>query len=73
MWHNQLELQDAVDHVNNLIERRVQDYLQAKAKLRSFGSDLDSEVARYVQGMEYCIQVCIDWSFITTRQYCHLF
>ncbi|KAH7333753.1 isoprenoid synthase domain-containing protein [Rhizoctonia solani] len=65
-----LELQDAVDYVNQLIEQRVQDYLEAKARLPSFGPDLDNEVARYIQGIEYSIQACIDWSFITTRKYC---
>ncbi|KAG8689010.1 hypothetical protein FRC11_004296 [Ceratobasidium sp. 423] len=69
MWYDQLDLQDAVDHVNKLIEQRVQDYLEAKAKLRSFGPDLDGEVARYVQGIEYCIQACIDWSFMTIRYF----
>ncbi|CAE6452514.1 unnamed protein product [Rhizoctonia solani] len=69
MWYNQLELQDAVDYVNQLIEQRVQDYLEAKAKLRSFGPDLDEEVTRYIQGIEYCVQACIDWSFITTRKH----
>ncbi|KAH7325457.1 isoprenoid synthase domain-containing protein [Rhizoctonia solani] len=69
MWHNGLGLQDAVEHVNQLIEKRVRDYLEAKATLRSFGSHLDGEVARYIQGIEYVIQACIDWSFVTTRYF----
>ncbi|KAJ1299261.1 hypothetical protein OPQ81_002698, partial [Rhizoctonia solani] len=69
MWHNQIGVQDAVDHANKLIESRLQDYLKAKANLPSFGPDLDGELTRYVQGVEYCIQACIDWSFLTIRYF----
>ncbi|KAH7333754.1 isoprenoid synthase domain-containing protein, partial [Rhizoctonia solani] len=51
MWHNQLEIQDAVDHANKLIEQRLQDYLEAKSNLPSFGLYLDSEVTRYIQAL----------------------
>ncbi|KAG8751483.1 hypothetical protein FRC11_009335, partial [Ceratobasidium sp. 423] len=69
MWHNRLGVQDAVDYANKLIEQRVREYLTAKASLRSFGPQLDSELARYVQGVEYCIQACIDWTFMTIRYF----
>ncbi|CUA76131.1 hypothetical protein RSOLAG22IIIB_12060 [Rhizoctonia solani] len=64
-----LALQDAVNYVNQLIEQRVQDYLATRAKLPSFGAHLDGEVARYVKGVEYSIQACIEWSLMTTRYF----
>ncbi|CAE7160781.1 unnamed protein product [Rhizoctonia solani] len=69
MWHNQLGLQDALNRAGELIEQRVQDYLVAKAQVPSFGPRLDHEVSRYIQGIEYCIQACIDWSFMNTRYF----
>ncbi|KAF8756251.1 hypothetical protein RHS01_04708 [Rhizoctonia solani] len=41
--------------------------LQGAAQLPSFGSHIDSQVARYVQGIEYTIQACIEWYFLTPR------
>ncbi|CUA72575.1 Alpha-muurolene synthase [Rhizoctonia solani] len=69
MWNKQLKLQDAVDFVDKMIEKRIEEYLDAKSRLRSFGSDLDAEVARYIQGIEYCIQANINWSLMTPRYF----
>ncbi|CAE6390814.1 unnamed protein product [Rhizoctonia solani] len=69
MWHNQLGVQEAVNYANHLIEKRVDDYLQAKSSLDSFGPYLDGEITRYIQGIEYCIQACIDWTFMTIRYF----
>ncbi|CAE7228396.1 unnamed protein product [Rhizoctonia solani] len=69
MWNNQLGLQDAMNRAGELIEQRVQDYLVAKAQVPSFGPHLDHEVSRYIQGIEYCVQACIDWSFMNTRYF----
>ncbi|CAE6530155.1 unnamed protein product [Rhizoctonia solani] len=69
MWNKQIKLQDAVDFVDKMIEKRIKEYLDAKSRLRSFGSDLDAEVARYIQGIEYCIQANINWSLMTPRYF----
>ncbi|KAG8763473.1 hypothetical protein FRC11_003162 [Ceratobasidium sp. 423] len=69
MWDKQLDLEGAMDYVDQLIRKRVQEYLEAKAKLRSFGPELDDQVAFYIQGIEYWVQGAIDWSFMTTRYF----
>ena len=58
-----------MDFVDQLTRKRVQEYVDAKAQLRSFGPELDAQVALYVQGIEYWVQGAIDWTFMTPREY----
>ncbi|CAE6445271.1 unnamed protein product [Rhizoctonia solani] len=69
MWDKQLNLEDAMDYVDQLTRKRVQEYVEAKAKLRSFGPELDDKVALYIRGIEYWVQGAIDWTFMTTRYF----
>jgi hypothetical protein len=68
MWNKQLDLEGAMDYVDQLTRKRVQEYVDAKAQLRSFGPDLDDKVALYIQGIEYWVQGAIDWTFMTPRK-----
>lgn len=68
MWNEQLDLEGAMDYVDQLTRKRVQEYVDAKAKLRSFGPELDDKVALYIQGIEYWVQGAIDWTFMTPRK-----
>ncbi|KAF8683427.1 Terpene synthase [Rhizoctonia solani] len=67
MHNNRVDLQGAVDYVYQRIQARLEEYMALKAQLPSFGSHIDSQVARYVQGIEYTIQACIEWYFLTPR------
>lgn len=69
MWDKQLDLEGAMDFVDQLTRKRVQEYVDAKAQLRSFGPELDPQVALYVQGIEYWVQGAIDWTFMTPREF----
>ncbi|CAE7171121.1 unnamed protein product [Rhizoctonia solani] len=69
MWNKQLDLRGAVDFVDKMIEKRIEEYLDTKKKLRSFGPDLDDQTARYIQGIEYCIQANINWSLMSPRYF----
>lgn len=69
MWDKQLDLEGAMDFVDQLTRKRVQEYVDAKAQLRSFGPELDPQVALYVQGIEYWVQGAIDWTFMTPRYF----
>ncbi|KAG8728173.1 hypothetical protein FRC10_005242 [Ceratobasidium sp. 414] len=72
MWDKQLDLEGAIDYVYQLTCRRVQEYFEAKKQLRSFGLELDPQVALYVQGIEYCVQGFMDWMFMTPREHRNL-
>ncbi|KAG9094400.1 hypothetical protein FRC06_010835 [Ceratobasidium sp. 370] len=69
MWDKQLDLEGAMDYVDQLTRKRVQEYVEAKKQLRSFGPELDPQVALYVQGIEYWVQGSIDWTFMTPRYF----
>lgn len=53
MQEKKLDLEGAMDYVDKMLRNRLQEYVEAKAKLRSFGPEIDAQVARYIQGIEY--------------------
>ncbi|KAL5638998.1 hypothetical protein ACGC1H_003389 [Rhizoctonia solani] len=69
MHHNNLRLEEAIDFVNRLTKSRLDEYVETKAKLSSFGPGLDEQVTQYIQGIEYCVQGFIDWTFMTPRYF----
>ncbi|KAG8696130.1 hypothetical protein FRC08_007345 [Ceratobasidium sp. 394] len=69
MWNEGLDLEGAIDHVDKLLRKRLQEYVDAKAQLRSFGPEVDAQVAQYVQGVEYGVQGSISWTFMTPRYF----
>ncbi|KAF8752969.1 Terpenoid synthase [Rhizoctonia solani] len=69
MHHNSLDLAGAIDFVNQLTRKRLDEYVEIKANLPSFGSGLDEQLARYLEGIEYCVQGFIDWTFLTPRYF----
>ncbi|CAE6435629.1 unnamed protein product [Rhizoctonia solani] len=69
MNNKKVELQAAVDFVEEMIKKRIKEYLDTKASLPSFGPELDNQVTRYIQGIEYCIQANINWSLMTPRYF----
>ncbi|CAE6474266.1 unnamed protein product [Rhizoctonia solani] len=67
MHNKKVDLQGAVDYVYQRIQTRVQEYVALKAQLPSFGPHLDNQVSQYIKGIEYVVQGCIEWYFITPR------
>ncbi|GAB1521198.1 hypothetical protein RhiTH_004289 [Rhizoctonia solani] len=69
MWNKEVDLQAAVDFVERMIQKRVKEYIDAKALLPSFGPEIDHQVAKYIQGIEHCIQANISWSLMSPRYF----
>ncbi|KAG9100181.1 hypothetical protein FS749_016044 [Ceratobasidium sp. UAMH 11750] len=69
MWNHQLDLEGAIDYVDKLTRKRLQEYVDAKAQVRSFGPKIDPQVALYIQGFEYSFQGFIEWQFMTPRYF----
>ncbi|KAG8684498.1 hypothetical protein FRC08_013661 [Ceratobasidium sp. 394] len=69
MWNEGLDLEGAIDYVDKLLRKRLQEYVDAKAQLRSFGPEVNTQVAQYVQGVEYGVQGSISWTFMTPRYF----
>ncbi|KAG8783460.1 hypothetical protein FRC12_019701 [Ceratobasidium sp. 428] len=68
MWNEGLDLEHAIDYVDKLIQKRLQEYIHAKAQLRSFSPEVDAQVEQYVRGVEYGVQGSISWTFMTPRE-----
>ncbi|KAG8739301.1 hypothetical protein FRC12_016370 [Ceratobasidium sp. 428] len=69
MWNKRLDLEGAISYVDELTRKRLQEYVDAKAQLPSFGPELDPQVALYVQGLEYSFQGFNEWQFLTPRYF----
>lgn len=69
MMDQMIELQDAVDFVTDMLESRVNEYINLKASLPSFKGEVDSELARYLTGIGNIIQGGIAWSYLTSRMF----
>ncbi|KAF9256195.1 terpenoid synthase [Marasmius fiardii PR-910] len=61
-------LQEAVDELVKMIERRMADYLNMKADIPSFGEGDDQEVARYFRVLEEFVRACITWYYLSPRE-----
>ncbi|KAF4438743.1 hypothetical protein FACUT_4691 [Fusarium acutatum] len=53
--------QEAFNTVGNLLEDRYQDWQNAIEQLPSWGPEIDSNVARYIQGVQNVVQANITW------------
>ncbi|CAE7234165.1 unnamed protein product [Rhizoctonia solani] len=69
MEHKSLSVEGAIEYVNDITRKRLDEYVDAKAKLPSFGPEVDEQVAQYILGIEYCVQGFIDWTFVTPRYF----
>ncbi|KAF5374321.1 hypothetical protein D9758_004657 [Tetrapyrgos nigripes] len=66
--HN-LNLQDAVDMLTNMIRKRVQNYLELKKELPSFGVGVNAELRRYHTALEHFTQGCVVWYYSSPRYF----
>ncbi len=52
MEYQGFDLQGAVDHVGELCSQTIDEFIENKSKLPSWGPEIDSMVAGYVQGLQ---------------------
>ena len=64
-----VELQEAIDFAMDMLESRVSEYISLKSRLPTFGSEVNSELARYYVGIENLLQGGIVWSYLTPRAF----
>lgn len=51
MVDKKMTLQEASDHVGKYCQELMDRFISAQARLPSWGASVDSEVARYIQGL----------------------
>ncbi|KAJ8520197.1 hypothetical protein ONZ45_g2998 [Pleurotus djamor] len=62
-------LQEAVDYVGIYFQQLMDRFLEAKDRIPSFGPDVDSGIASYVQAAGHWAKGNLDWSFETQRYF----
>ncbi|CAE6446995.1 unnamed protein product [Rhizoctonia solani] len=66
MHHNKdLDLNGAIDFVDQMIKKRLDEYMNLKAKLPSFGPGLDEQLAEYSQAIENSVHGFVEAVFTT--------
>lgn len=63
-----IALQEAFDFAGEYFENQIKEFLEWKAKLPSWGPDVDDAVSRYVFGLECWVAGNLEWS-LSTRRY----
>ncbi|KIJ33097.1 hypothetical protein M422DRAFT_264968 [Sphaerobolus stellatus SS14] len=63
MHERGLDLQRAIFELEKMLKARVDDYISLKSRLPSFGPEIDTELGRYHENIEYCVQGIIQWHY----------
>ena len=70
MMHNHgMTLQEAVDFVGDLCEKSLDRFNEDRARLPSWGPEIDAQVQLYVQGQADWIVATLHWSFDSERYF----
>ena len=70
MMHNHgMVLQEAVDFVGGLCDKSYDRFIEDKARLPSWGYEIDAQVQTYVQGLADWVVGSLHWSFDSERYF----
>ena len=64
-----LSLQGAIDRIGELFRQTIDNFVEQKARLPSWGPEIDKEVETYVRGLQHWITGVLNWSFMTERYF----
>jgi len=68
--HNRgMALQEAVDFVGDLCKKSIDRFTEDRARLPSWGPEIDAQVQVYVQGLADWIVGSLHWSFESERYF----
>lgn len=65
MHERNVGLQAAIDILTEMLARRVDDYIELKNQLPSFGAKVDQELARYLHALENFVQGTVLWYYLS--------
>ncbi|KDQ61070.1 hypothetical protein JAAARDRAFT_125196 [Jaapia argillacea MUCL 33604] len=68
MYHGH-DLQSAIDHIGDMCRDTINTFIANQAKVPSWGTEVDKDVAAYVQGLQEWIVGSLHWSFQTKRYF----
>ncbi|KAI5990816.1 terpenoid synthase [Pisolithus marmoratus] len=65
MNERKVGLQEGIDILTEMLAQRVNDYVELKSKLPSFGADVDKELACYLHALENFVQGTVLWYYLS--------
>jgi hypothetical protein len=69
IYHHGMSLQEAVDYVGGLCKKSIDRFIEDRARLPSWGLEIDAQVQVYVQGLADWIVGSLHWSFDSERYF----
>ena len=69
MRYHGMTLQEAVDFVGDLCKQSIDRFTEDRARLPSWGPEIDAQVQVYVQGLADWIIGSLHWSFDSERYF----
>ena len=69
MAQNSVDRQTAIQQAGELWEKTLNWFFECRKVVPSWGPEIDSAVARYIQGLEDWIIANAEWSFETERYF----
>jgi len=69
MHHHGMNLQQAVDFVGDLCKKSIDRFTEDRARLPSWGPEIDGQVQVYIQGLADWIVGSLHWSFDSERYF----
>lgn len=69
MHHHGMALQEAVDFVGDLCKKSIDRFMEDRARIPSWGPEIDVQVQAYVQGLADWIVGSLHWSFDSERYF----
>lgn len=65
MHERNVGLQAAIDILTEMLAQRVEQYIDLKNQLPSFGPEVDRELARYLHALENFVQGTVLWYYLS--------
>ncbi|KZT04734.1 terpenoid synthase [Laetiporus sulphureus 93-53] len=69
MYTHEMGKQAAIEHVGDMCNKAVERFLTIRAKLPSWGPEIDAQVKTYIQGLQDWMRGRAEWSFMTERYF----
>lgn len=69
MHERDVGLQEAINILTDMLNQRVDDYVELKSQLPSFGADVDAELERYLHALENFVQGTVLWYYLSPRYF----
>ncbi|KAF8124306.1 isoprenoid synthase domain-containing protein [Boletus edulis] len=69
MHERKVGLQAAIDILTEMLSQRVEDYIQLKSRLPSFGPEADQALSRYLSALENFVQGTVLWYYLSPRYF----